>query len=74
MLNLQLLTDRIFTSPADVNLDGQFDSSDLVTLFQAGTYDKDVDAAWSEGDLNGDGRFDSADLIVAFASGDFIKE
>ncbi|MCA9214839.1 MAG: VCBS repeat-containing protein, partial [Planctomycetales bacterium] len=53
----------------DVNLDGRFNSSDLVTLFQAAKYEKDEPATWSEGDFDGDGRFDSSDIIDAFAFG-----
>jgi hypothetical protein len=53
----------------DVNLDGRFDSSDLVRLFQVGKYETGEPALWSEGDLNGDGRFGSDDLMLAFANG-----
>ncbi len=53
----------------DVNLDGRFDSSDLVRLFQASKYEKDEPATWSEGDFDGDNRFDSNDIIAAFAFG-----
>jgi uncharacterized delta-60 repeat protein len=55
----------------DVNIDGVFDSSDLVLVFQAGQYETEVDAVWSEGDWNGDGRFDSADLVAAFQDGGY---
>ena len=53
----------------DVNLDGRFDSSDLVQLFQASKYEKDEPANWSEGDFDGNNRFDSNDIISAFAFG-----
>lgn len=34
----------------------------FVAVFQAGTYEQDKPAGWSEGDWNGDGRFDTAEL------------
>jgi autotransporter-associated beta strand protein len=57
--------------PGDANLDGVFDSTDLVQIFQAGKYElaTDPSAAWSEGDWNGDRQFSSGDLIVAFMTG-----
>ena len=53
------------TSLGDANLDGRFDSSDLVAVFAAGHYDNDEPADWASGDWNCDGRFDSADLVAA---------
>jgi hypothetical protein len=64
-----LVQDRLASPPADVNLDGVFDSADLVQIFQAGKYETDQTALWSAGDFNSDGRFDSADLVVALQSG-----
>jgi uncharacterized delta-60 repeat protein len=55
----------------DANVDGVFDSSDLVLVFQAGKFEQAVDAVWSEGDWNGDGRFDTADLVAAFQDGGY---
>ena len=46
----------------DANLDGEFNSSDLVEVLSAGTYELDVDAGWASGDFDGSGRFDSSDL------------
>lgn len=57
--------------PGDANVDGVFDSADLVDLFARGAYEADVDASWLDGDFDGDGRFDSADLIEALALGDY---
>jgi hypothetical protein len=51
----------------DVNLDGAFNSSDLVHLFQVGRYETAQSATWSEGDWDGNGRFDSSDLVLALA-------
>ena len=59
----------------DANLDGEFNSSDFVTVFSAGEYEDDINAnsTWSEGDWNGDGEFSSADFVVAFSSGGYEK-
>ena len=50
----------------DANLDGEFNSGDMVDVFQAGKYEADLDAGWAEGDWNGDRRFDSGDMVAAF--------
>ncbi|MCA9215013.1 MAG: hypothetical protein KDB27_18215 [Planctomycetales bacterium] len=55
----------------DANLDNEFNSSDFVTVFGAGKYEKEVDAGWADGDWNGDGRFDSGDFVVAFRDGGY---
>lgn len=70
-----LLVDRVFESTiGDVNLDGRFDSSDLIATFQAGKYDDPSKVAnWAEGDWNCDGVFDTADLIFAFQQGEYIQ-
>ena len=56
------------TYMGDANLDGQFDSQDLVRAFEAALYEDESGqlAAWESGDWTGDGRFDSADLVAAF--------
>ena len=61
-------------SVGDANLDGVFDSSDLVQMFQAGEYENDVagDSVWADGDFNGDGEFDSSDLVLAFQAGTYV--
>jgi len=53
----------------DVNLDGKFNSTDLVFMFQAGRFESGTFASWRHGDFNGDGFFDSGDLVAAFADG-----
>ena len=55
----------------DANLDGEFNSGDLVEVLAAGTYAADVDATWSTGDFNASGKFDSGDLIAALADGGY---
>ena len=57
----------------DANLDGEFNSGDLVTVFAAGKYELDEMAGWEEGDWDGDMRFSSGDLVVAFADGGYEK-
>ncbi|MCA9200779.1 MAG: hypothetical protein KDA87_24745 [Planctomycetales bacterium] len=50
----------------DSNLDGEFNSSDLVAIFTAAKYETGEDASWSEGDWNGDGLCDTSDFVSAF--------
>ena len=55
----------------DANLDGEFNSSDLVTVFSAGKYETGEAAGWAEGDWDGDMTFSSGDLVTAFQSGGY---
>ena len=57
----------------DANLDGEFNTGDLVTVFQAGQYEDGIpmNSSWGDGDFNGDGEFNTSDLVVAFADGGF---
>jgi hypothetical protein len=55
----------------DANLDGEFNSSDLVGVLASGTYEANVDSVWSQGDFNGDGRTNSTDLVAALADGGY---
>ena len=55
----------------DTNLDGEFNSSDLVAMLASGTYENDVQSVWSTGDLNGDGRTNSSDLVAGLADGGY---
>jgi hypothetical protein len=59
----------------DANLDGSFDTSDLVTVFQAGEYEDGrlQNSSWATGDWNGDAEFDTADLVRAFQDGGFER-
>jgi hypothetical protein len=56
-------------SRGNANLDGRFDSGDLVQVFISGKYQTGLPATWSEGDWNDDGVFDSSDLVAAFQDG-----
>ncbi|MCA9152649.1 MAG: hypothetical protein KDA92_25270 [Planctomycetales bacterium] len=57
----------------DANLDGEFNSADLIGAFQAGEYEDDAagNSTWSTGDWNGDREFTTADLVVAFQDGGY---
>ena len=57
----------------DANLDGVFNSGDLVQVFQRGEYEDGVagNSSWGDGDWNGDREFDSADFVAAFKAGSF---
>ena len=68
-----LINKILNTTLGDSNLDGMFDSSDMVTVFQAGQYE-DVangNSGWETGDWNGDLDFTSSDLVVAFRTGSY---
>ncbi|MCA9168992.1 MAG: hypothetical protein KDB23_15065, partial [Planctomycetales bacterium] len=59
------------TYTGDANLDGEFGSGDLVTVFSAGLYETGNAAGWAQGDWNGDGQFDTGDLVAAFSEGGY---
>jgi hypothetical protein len=57
----------------DANLDGEFNSADLIEVFAAGQYEDGVrrNSTWASGDWNSDAEFDSSDLVSAFADGGY---
>jgi uncharacterized membrane protein len=57
----------------DANLDGVFNSTDLVDVFQAGQYEdaQAGNSTWSTGDWNEDGVFGSGDLVAALQDGGY---
>lgn len=57
----------------DANLDGEFNSSDLINAFQGGKYEDSIEdnSTWSTGDWDADGDFTTGDLIVAFQDGGY---
>jgi hypothetical protein len=69
----EMIVKLLDTSFGDANLDGTFDSSDLVLAFAASEYDDATDgnSTWAEGDWNCDGDFDSGDLVAAFQTGQY---
>ncbi len=66
-----IVTALFKTSFGDANLDGVFDSSDLIAVLRTGHFEDRVEgnASWGTGDWNGDGEFDVSDLILAMAEG-----
>ena len=54
-------------------MDGEFNSTDLVTVFTEGQYEDQVvgNSGWATGDWNGDTEFDSSDFVEAFAAGGY---
>jgi hypothetical protein len=59
----------------DANLDGVFDSTDLVQVLQRGEYEDGVldNSTYEEGDWNGDGDFDSADLVLVLQANHYAS-
>lgn len=57
----------------DSNLDGEFNSSDFVQVFQRGEYEDATNgnSTWGDGDWNGDSDFTSSDFVAAFQGGGF---
>ena len=68
-----MIEDLFETEMGDANLDGAFDSGDLVHIFQQSQYEDLLigNSGWASGDWNCDGEFDSGDLVMAFQSGGY---
>ena len=62
-------------SPGDADLNGHFDSQDLVAVFQNGNYEDAVlgNGTWATGYWNGDLDFDSRDFVYAFQFGEYVS-
>jgi Ca2+-binding RTX toxin-like protein len=60
--------------PGDVTFDGQFDSSDLLRVFQSGEYEDAIskNSSWEDGDWDGDGDFGTSDLAFALQVGNYV--
>ena len=74
--DLDLLIAGYFdTTVGDSNLDGVFDSKDLVEIFQAAEFEdtESLNSTWAEGDWDGDGDFTTRDLVLAFQVGAYIS-
>jgi hypothetical protein len=72
----RFLVDNILrTNPGDANLDGVFDSRDLVLVFTFGQYEDSVlrNSGWATGDWNCDGEFNTSDLVAAFQAGGYVS-
>ena len=72
----QMIFGTLGTTYGDSNLDGIFDSSDLVAIFARGKYEDGIsqNAGWADGDWNCDSEFDTNDLVLAFQQGGYINE
>ena len=68
-----LVHELMRTYLGDSNLDGEFNSSDMVDVFEAGKYETKEYAGWSRGDWNADLIFDSSDMVAAFIDGGYEK-
>jgi hypothetical protein len=57
----------------DANLDGLFNSGDLVSVFTVGEYEDATagNSGWADGDWNGDADFNSGDFVEAFSAGGY---
>jgi hypothetical protein len=57
----------------DANLDGRFDSEDLINVLSSGQYEDAApgNSTWATGDWSGDGEFDSGDLVLALGAGGY---
>lgn len=68
---LYWINDLAKTWIGDANVDGLFNSADFVAVFQAGKFEQNEDAVWSQGDWSGDNRFTSQDFVTAFQQGGY---
>ncbi|MFC1758154.1 hypothetical protein ACFL2H_05215 [Planctomycetota bacterium] len=59
----------------DANLDGTFDSGDLVEVFKSAQYEDEIlaNSNWTTGDWNGDLEFSSSDIVFAFQDAGYEK-
>ena len=64
----RLIRHEFQSTLGDANLDGIFDTNDIIHVFQFGRFQQPTEASWESGDWNGDGYFDTSDLIAAFVS------
>lgn len=62
-----------FAAPGDANIDGVFNSTDLIEVLANGEYEDNIagNSSWSEGDWTNDNEFDSGDLVRALAFGGY---
>lgn len=57
----------------DADLNGVFDSTDIVAVFTVGEYEDGIagNSTWAEGDWDGNGDFNSGDIVAAFTEGGY---
>ncbi len=68
-----LIHEVVGSTYGDANLDGRFDSKDVVQVFASGEYEDGIqgNSGWAEGDWNQDGDFTTADLVTAMQDGGY---
>jgi hypothetical protein len=72
--DLDMMVEDVFgTWYGDADLDGEFNTGDLVQVLGAGKYERQEYAGWAEGDWNGDGVFGTGDLVMALEDGGYEK-
>ena len=61
--------------PGDSNLDGIFNSTDLVTVLMIGEFEDGIpnNSTFREGDWDGDGDFTTSDFIFALQAGNYLR-
>ncbi len=70
--DVSVWVDELYNSwIGDANLDGEFNSGDLVVVLSSGTYESGADSVWSTGDFNGDGKTTTSDLVAALSDGGY---
>ena len=70
-----MVFDLLGSTYGDADLNGLFDSGDLIQVFGFGEYEDLVpfNSTWRTGDFNGDGEFDRSDLVSALAGGGYVS-
>jgi hypothetical protein len=73
IIHVVTLPDELNTYIGDANLDGEFNSGDLVTVLSGGQYEDATagNSSWETGDWNGDADFDTGDLVFALSQGGY---
>ena len=74
LADLSLMIEGVLkTTFGDANLDGVFNSTDLVLIFQQGEYEDGIEdnSSWADGDWDCDGDFTTSDLVAAFQAGKY---
>jgi hypothetical protein len=71
----ELVQGILRTNYGDANLDGLFDSSDLVQVFREGQFEdaEPMNGHWASGDWDGDGDTTTSDLVLALQSGAYLS-
>ena len=69
----EMIQTLLRTKAGDANLDGRFNSTDFVSIFQAGQYEDLTrsNSRWETGDWNCDGEFNTQDFVIAFQTGGY---